>query len=274
MNWSRAKNILIVLFICADLFLLSVIVLFTGQPGRTPDSITEAAVQILKNSGIEADPKLLQAKNHTVYIPEAENIILSYDSFAEKVLGANPEKSENTYFGEKGKIIFTGDSFEYIPAVKVFKDFSLTMNNPASLSSQILSALGISDKNITYNVTQTGSRYRLNISKQRKNMQMFCCSIDVIYTSGGIESISGTWFSETGRESDETELKPVSGLMIDYVSLFGKSDTVKTVDNILEGYYIPSDDELHKKLFLTPCIKITFSDGSEAYVNSAEANGF
>ena len=265
MNWSKAKNILIVLFICADLFLCFVIIMFTGDFERTPAEITDTASQIIQKRGMEIDSALLKTKITSVKIPELENAAADKDSFAETVLGANYTKNDEGYTSAKGVLSFGENCFEFVPGADT--NLSLMPKTPSVMGRQALAYLGINDKNIICSVSEKDGNVNLNITKQADGMRFFCSSIDVLYSKTKILKISGSWYSETGRQSQKTQLTPVSSLLIDSAAeLNGEKKTVK---EIIPGYYIPNGGS--NRLFPTPCIKVIFTDGSELIQSSAEA---
>lgn len=262
MNWSKAKNILIILFICADIFLAFVALFFTGNIERTPAEITEAAAEIIKKGGIDVDASLLSTGVSSVNIPELKNIISDNDAFAKQLLGDDCKKTSGTYSSEKGELCISGDTFSFVP--KSIDGISAMSKTPSATGRQVLAALGIKDKNILCTFSEKGNI--LNISKQSNGMTFFCSSIDAEFSGSEIIKISGSWYCETGRHSPQTQLKPISSLLIDCTaSLNGEK---KTVQKIIPGYYIQNKD--NDRVFPTPCIKIMFTDGSELVQNSAE----
>ena len=265
MNWSKAKNILIVLFICADLFLCFVIIMFTGDFGRTPSEITDTAAQIIQKSGIGVDSALLKTKITSVNIPELENAAVDKDAFAETVLGGSYTKNGEGYTSAKGTLSFGVDCFEFVPGADT--NLSLMPKTPSAMGRRALAYLGISDKNIICSVSEKDGNVNLNITKQANGMRFFCSSIDVQYSKTKILKISGSWYFETGKRSQKKQLTPVSSLLIDAAAeLNGEK---KTVREIIPGYYIPHGGS--NRLFPTPCIKVIFTDGSELIQDSAEA---
>lgn len=273
MNWSSAKNILIIFFVCTNLFLLIVLLFFSDNTPRVSEEIVASASEILRKNGIEVPEKLMMRKNEPVYIPEAVNIIENKDNFIKKLLGENvSEKSENIFSSPNGTLSFYGDFFEFLPSEEYLKKetvFSDTTNRSAFLS-KITSLFSLDGSDLVFTTTEINGKNVLNITKEQGNMRFFCCSVDVEYTKNSVEKISGIWFSEKGRKSEAVEQKPLSALMINYLSQNESLQVSKTVTDIVSGYYIPQSNVYHERLYLTPCIKIIFSDGSFFYETSAE----
>lgn len=273
MNWSRAKTILIIFFICTNIFLLFILLFFMDSTPRVSEEIVASTVQILKANGIDADEKLLMQKNEPVYIPEAENIVKNRKEFAENLLGSETkEESDDFYSGSKGTVLFDGDRFEFLPVSGFMKSEikSSYAQNSSGLQANIVSLLGIFDTDLVFKTKEENGVYFLNISRKKGNMQYFCCSADVEYSNEGIKKISGTWFREKGRKQQLAEQKPITGLMIDYIGAKENTEEKKTVADIVSGYYIPEDGKYHEKIFLTPCIGLFFTDGQMYYINSTE----
>ena len=114
MNWSRAKTILIILFLLSDLFLLGNIIVSKRNLTSATPQIIESTVKILNSNNITIDQTIIPKNILSVPYAEADNVISDFDDFAKLFLGKNVQKiDENTYKTESGTISFSGDSFTY-----------------------------------------------------------------------------------------------------------------------------------------------------------------
>lgn len=264
MNWGKAKSVLIVLFVCADLFLLSIILFFSGDVKQTPGDIVAAASEIIKNGGITVDERFLKEKSSEVYVPELESVTKIPEEFAAKLLGEIRSEENGTFSGERGELSIDGKYFEFTPSEQIL----LSSKNSASSAKKILKLLGINDKNIVSETKGAGDNCILHISAQIDGMYLFGSEIDVSFSERGVKKISGCWFSETGNLSDETATKPISGLLVNYA--LHNADGQKTITDILPGYLIGESAPPQSAFFPSPCIKIIFSNGNTEYIFSAE----
>ena len=265
MNWSRAKTILIVLFVCSNLFLLSII-LTSNNTKKTSDSVTDAAIQLMQSNGITVDVNILKGLPTKTHIPELESVTADRESFIKAVLGAEYKADGDTYSSDKGTLYLNENYFELIPSEK----HSVSSRNSSTTAQKSLSLVGIKDKNLVSDmkISDTGN-YTLHISKRKGNMHIFCSSIDAVISEHRIQKVSGSWFSETGENSSETALTPVLSLLTDYA--LHNNDGEKSVTAVLCGYFIPDNKSASGKFYPTPSIKVFFLDGSEAYIPSAES---
>lgn len=264
MNWGKAKSILIALFVCADIFLLSVILFFSSDIQKTPDNVTQAASEIIEKGGITVDEKFLKEPPVELQIPEMKSVLNSADDFAENILGENTSKNDNTFSSEKGTLTVDGNYFEFVPAEQI----SVSVKNPVSAAKKILNLLAVNSEHITSTVETTeNGDYMLVISQKKNNIYYFCSEIKVVFSEENVKKISGSWFCENSDRSAEITTKPISGLLVDYS--LRNNGRQKKITDILHGYSLP-DNVGQSDFFPTPCIKIVFSDGSSEYIPSAE----
>ena len=92
MNWYKAKTILIVFLVITNAFLLFNIIFNVKDGTYISDKTISETAAILHNNGIDIDESIIPHKNVNAGQFEADNIIEGYQSFAEKLLGENPEK--------------------------------------------------------------------------------------------------------------------------------------------------------------------------------------
>ena len=75
MNWSRAKTILIILFLCTNIFLLTTIILSSGRNSNVTEDIVASTVQILKENGVEISPDIIPRKTRILPVIDLEEQI-------------------------------------------------------------------------------------------------------------------------------------------------------------------------------------------------------
>lgn len=262
MNWSKAKNILIVLFVFADIFLLSVLLIISDGIKKTPDGIAETAVRLAAKNGINISPELLKTNISKVHIPELLNVAYDEDEFARTVLGDDAEKNNGVYTGKNGELTVDGHTFSFLGEI------SVSSRNSAAVSARVFSLLDIKDKDFVCTVSDKDGIRELIITKKSGGMNFFCCSLSVVLSGNSIQKITGSWFTETGKYSEETQLKPIAGILIDAASV--NDGTQKNAASVSEGYMLPDNYLSESKFFPTPCVCFNFSDGSKTYLPSAE----
>ena len=114
MNWSRVKTVLIILFLCTDIFLLATYLTSKYASSTISPEVIEATVDVLASNDITVDPSIIPQKIPGVMSFEAENVIFDYEAFAKSILGEKFTQTESGYEGVMGTISFSGDRFDFI----------------------------------------------------------------------------------------------------------------------------------------------------------------
>lgn len=273
MNWNRAKTILIIFFICTNLFLLTTILMSVNKTSIVTDDIISSTTMILKNNRIEIDPELIPRRTQPAAMIKAENFIDSYESFAKKLVGDDASELEsNVYEGSKGKIFFSGDRFSYNAKKGEFSELTEKLNsdNTRQIALDVLKVYGFEDNSILFDVAEDNSEYIVTVTKQKNDMPIFSSKLKLVMNKNGVSGISGSWFFEKGTLKNKYTLKSVSGVLIDYISISNRPTTDEKITSVSLGYYVPDEGIFHKDVLLMPCWKIVLDNGGEYILNAVE----
>lgn len=275
MNWSKAKTILIIFFICTNLFLLTTILMSVSKTSIVTDDIIDSTIMILKNNRIEIDPEIIPRRTQPAAMIRAENFITSYEEFAKKFVGEDLNMLEtNVYEGSRGKIFFSGDRFSFDASKEEFSELTEKLNesNARQVVLDVLKAYGFEDSTLLTDVSGDESEYVVTVTKQKNEMPLFSSKLKVVMNKKGVKRVSGSWFFEKGALKNKYTLKSVSGVLIDYISVANRPTTEEKITSVTLGYYIPDEGILHKDALLVPCWKIALDDGGEYILNALENN--
>lgn len=277
MNWGKAKTILIIFFICTNLFLLFAITLSADRFSIVTDDIVNSAISVLKNNRIEIDSETIPRKTQKIPVMNSKNFIEDYETFAKKIAGddAHIDKT-NSYVGTNGVISFDGDYFEFSAYSPLFSENTKKINilNAPQIAENIMKQFGFSDSSAIYSATEEEHKIIVNITRKKDNLYYFNSEINLILTADGMEKIYGTWFFDEKALPDKVELKSVTGVLIDYISLANRPTIDETITALDFGYAILEDGIYHKEAALMPCWRITLGDGGKYILNSADTGNF
>ena len=269
MNWSNAKTMLIVLFLAANLFLLINIINSAHKSDAIMPEIMTSTVDILKNNGITIDKSMIPQKNISVPYAEAENAVSDYLEFSEKLLGKNITKyAEDTYKSNVGEIKFSGDYFSYKAADSNEKSTDITQKDAITISSQFLKNCGIDLSSAKSSVQQGSGNYIVTFSSRINSMPFFTSSVTVTVQGNKVVSMDGCWFNKTSKNVTSITLKSVTGVLIDFISLPGRTQGQVEISDLTLGYYIPETNKYHKSLVLIPAWQISLTDGTSYCIDS------
>lgn len=270
MNWKSAKTILIVFFICSNLFLLTTIILSTEKTSIITDDIRTSTVMILKNNGIEINPDVIPRKIKNAPILEAENVIDDQEKFAEKLIGPIIEQQGDIYKGKDAHIKISGDYFELIPAIPSHTELTKKINpeNALQVASSILKIYGFSD-DAELSLEINDDMYIVQSTKKDDDMCDFSSRLELKMSEAGITKLSGRWFLKKKEVSPLPTLKSVTSVLIDYISLNDRTIGDEKIVQLDFGYMLSEqDNEYHNEATLIPAWQITLSNNRK-YVLSA-----
>lgn len=273
MNWSRAKTILIIFFICTNLFLLATIIASTNKTTIITDDIISSATQILKNNQIEINPDIIPRKSQHLPILEAENIIDSYENFSKKLLGEDcAPASSNVFTGGNGEVTFSGDTFNFVPATPLFPEIceKLTLSNAKSVAESVLKKYDFEDRDLQFDIKTFKDDFVINITKKKDSVFYYDCNLRLTLSDRGLKNMSGSWFYEKNELPGDVTPKSVTGVLIDFISVSNRPNTPDTISSIDLGYSTNEPEIYHNPASLVPCWRITLIDGQEFILSAIE----
>jgi len=248
MNWSKAKTILIVFFTIVNLFLLATIMSRNIKNYFIGKETIANTIEVLKSNGIKVNKDIIPDGDISVQQFEVHNIIDDYEGFARKLLGEECIKqSEGLYTSPKGRVEFWGDKFRY--TTRYSGDTSINEDNMIS----VLNKFGINISDYRY----SNGAFVKNIN----GLDVYDCSLKISFEEDDLLVISGVWFE--GKEKaiqGESELKPITSVLIDILSSHQKPVEEVEVTNIKLGYMVYETEIYHKSVVLIPAWKMSFSN--------------
>lgn len=256
MNWYRAKTILIVFLAIINVFLLYNIIFNNGSFFYINKDIVANTAEVLKNNGITINPDIIPRKVLSAKQFEADNIITGYDEFAKKALGEDVKKiSDNSYEGKRGSIEFSGDRFTLVT--------ELTADNlfEEKNARAFLKSFGIDISDYKYE----NGVFKKSVDK----LDLFNTEISIKQQKDGKIQISGVWFEQAENTvSEETELKPITSVLVDFISSPQRPEGNPEISNLTLGYIVYDTELYHKSMVPIPVWKIEFSTGNYVYMDA------
>lgn len=264
MNWSRAKTILIILFLCTAVFQASVLYSSNKKISNISPEILESSIKILAENDVYIDSKTIPAKNYTLPYIETENAVSDYQEFAKLILGEDISKTSDAEFvSELGTVSFSGNSF--IIDTKV-PSYANTKNERQVqiTAKEILKELGINTKNATIEPKKSGSSYEFIYKNMPEDVPIINSGLTLTISDSSLK-ISGNWFNIT-EKSSSVKLRSITAVLIDII----KEDIQKPtkITDVCLGYIIPESDMFQKSASLVPVWQITFEDGKSLRIDA------
>lgn len=264
MNWYKAKTILIIFFLCTNIFLLVNILTAANKATVITEDVIGATVEILSRNGVTIDPEIIPRRNETVAVIEAENVIGDATAFAEGILGGTVEKNpDGTYTGPAGNLAISGNRFSYT-AGNAPKELG---SSPAKAATAFLKGAGFDLSGAERTVTENLVTYQ----KEFDAHPFFDGQVTVTVRDGAVVSAEGCWFSsdDGGWFSDKVTVKSITGVLVDYAAQENHAKGITALDF---GYTLPQGDTLQKSAVLVPTWVITTDRGEKVFMDARESD--
>ncbi len=268
MNWNKAKSILIVFLLCTSLILSYMLISAKEKSMAINPKTVEHTINLLSEKGITVSSDQISKRISTELIYNVENVISDYAAFAEKVFPACTPGENNSYISEdgSGKINFFADRFN----ITYYDGYptSHRLKSPADKAREYLLSIGIDvgDAEIT-TANDSEGIFTVSFTNLLGKHPFFDCNIKAVLKGENLMSISGTWFDEVDILPAQSELKPLTSLLIDYSAHTADFRNIEIAD-ITFGYSINEYGVYHKQSTVSPIYQIISTNGKIFYVDA------
>lgn len=272
MNFSRAKTILIIIFIFVNIFLLAIYNLFY-QNETAVDK--EKTIQILLNNGIKIKNDI---KNFPDVLPgvEIENSAANEEKLASIFLGKKyVSEKKHTYKNEKESLIISDLSIEYKvsePEDKSYKD--ITILNAGNKILKTLNKKGL-DKSVmeASNISEASENsFFVTLSYNYKGVPVFNNNLYATASKEGLKTVKGTVISFKELKNTEYNITPATNILLELPLNSDLKSEFKNpvITDIRLGYYLPLG-KTEASIYAIPAFEIEIDD-KKIYYYDARVN--
>lgn len=258
MEWSKVKNIIILILLTVNVFLL---VQTVGQERQSREYREEAragAIETLQRQGYTvAEDALPQERRLTAMTAERDRE--SEEKLAQSLLGAVKRTDDGvrvSYTGEKGECSFRSNgSFSVTFAASAYP----LEGDTGRHAVKILTDAG-------YSCVPAGSREGdgatvISVRQTWEGVNLFSCTAELTYADGELKSIAGSrLFGTPARDSGGGETMDVPTALVRFMSAMREAGHVFTEVERMELGYLTSGSG--RRLQLTPTWRFTTDAGS------------
>lgn len=273
MDWSGAKNWLIVLFLGINIFLVITLVRINTQSSVIDKQTISDTVEILKKSDISVDASVIPDTLPKLGSIDVYNSISEYEETAAKILGDNMHKSgENIFISGSKRVGFGGDVI-YFSDDSPTSPTPINADNAQSYCVEILRSYGFNMDNATTSITQNENAYNVFVCQKFDRYALIDSCFSINLSENGITSFEGSWFSPTGEQtlfsSDSGKARSIVTVLFEFVrdSARESAGSNKIVQIDL-GYITGAKQTYHKYATAMPMWRIRCSDNNEYYYDA------
>lgn len=256
MNWSRVKTILILFFLCTNLFLASVIVMSGNRVHTISDEIIHSTGEILKNNRILMDETLIPKR--VSFLPELDGIPAAEDEeWISRVLGGQAEKTgEGEYRGEHGTLSVRDQTVSFSGKIPLEKMPEGEINAIMNFMQQC----GTDRSQIR--IQQSAESGVWHLTEQVNEAELFDQGLELTVENGAIVKFSGSWLVSLKQKKGAAAQKNAAEILLDFVEMENRPQGELTVAALEPGYAYSET--------LYPVWRISLSDGSVYLMDARE----
>ena len=254
MEWSKAKNILIVILLVVDIFLLGTYIFRAGEEKAEQETIRTEVCKVLEKQGINVSKSIIPLDSME-FDPATTGISEKKRGNIEGLLG-NVRESVNdeytTFSGERGTFMFSKDSFSlvYESGKQIFGS-----ENAKSLAKEIISALSVKTKEEEIICKKDDGGYKVIIPQIFSGIELFDCDVEIKISESGSVIASGSYICDGVINTYSDKILPASAVMLAFAdAVKANGFTEVNVSDIRIGYMAKASD--NKRLSLAPTLGI------------------
>lgn len=267
MNWSRAKNILIVLFVAIDVFLLALIAYNEHQINSRREDTLAQTVSILAAGGITVDKQAIpdvRGGGERLYLA---NLTAYPHAVARALLGETYEKragaeGEFVYANDTGTLTTWEDRFCFEGGGTGGK--AVTPRRAQYLAGKVMESLGVEKKYVTLAVQgQEGNSTTLLVTPRYEGVPVEGTQLILRFEGDILKYMQGNFFvpEKTAPVDPEDEVRRPEAVLPELLTnpdIQGGCEIV----HMEQCYYVPSEGLAHSRVEAQTAYLLTDRAGS------------
>ncbi|NLD86888.1 MAG: hypothetical protein GX633_01325 [Clostridiales bacterium] len=267
MEWSKAKNIIILLLVGLNLFLLGTLGSMYRDERDSYIAAAEGAVRYLESMNISIDKSVIPLRNSfrkTMVIERDQN---AETAFASALVGGSDVKNPGASYTVSGD----WGSITWHPGALLDGEFTysgLYNGGNEEVLIAYLHTAGI--ETAGYVCDYENNSYKVTLTRAYNRISVMNCILTFHCHNDDRVLVSGRWYvGDALPLSDKTESDP-AGLIIKFVDhMQGSGIVISSIDIIENGYMLQQMTNIG--VTLLPVVKIT-TDAGVAYIDAIDAH--
>lgn len=271
MNWSGAKNWLIVLFVSINIFLIFTIVKSDMRLSVIDAGTIEQTVEILQRNNIFVKADVIPTKTPKLGSIDVQNSVADFDEFAKRVLGEQAASlSGGHYAFSTMRLSLEGDMILYTDSAPLDNIKELTASSAQRCVAEWLGKHGFENNMLSSYAAENDDGYTVYINQKIDRYSLLDSYFEAQVTKNGITRLYGSWFVPSSGQSafsnDTARVKPITSILLDFARddsrIKNGSDTILQIDL---GYITGEKNTHHTFATAVPVWRIRCSDGKDYF---------
>ena len=188
MEWSKIKNIILLILLSVNLFLVVLLVYEEGRSAQYLSGIRESTIQVLEKNGISVDGEILPDDLDLVALETGRDRQAERER-AQALLGEVTEESQGgsvIYQGESGQLRISRSGSEFSAQLEPGA-FPLGEAEPAQHAAALLQQLGLEGQVI--GILEEEGRVCVTVRQTWQQIPVFTCLAVLVYEDGCLVQI-------------------------------------------------------------------------------------
>jgi hypothetical protein len=258
MEWSKIKNIIILILLTVNVLLLGLLIYRDSTSRAQNTELLTSAVTILSNNGVHLSQDLVP-RDTSLTAVSMERDLAQEAALAESLLGPCQSESSGatyTYVSTSGSAVFrsTGDfAVTYSAQGSPVSDVA-----PAEHALALLELVGLSCQLVEQE--QSGSQTQVVLCQLWDDVPVFTCQITLIYEQQALQSIQGRRvLAGQGQSLDQSTLAAPTVLVRFLSAIIATGEVCNEITRIEPGYQMTVS--LTEPITLRPIWRLTTDTG-------------
>lgn len=236
MEGYRVKNIVIVILLIINGFLLVLVGTRRSEALRYEQAALDGSIQVLAENGITLRPEDILSRTghqvHTVQRDLAEENRLASTVLGEQVEGVSRGGGLYTYSSEAGQISFRagGELSSQLAKTSRWKTA-----DPESHAETLMAALGIEYRRVEFNVL--GGQGTIVYQQLLEGVPLFTCRITLTYSDGYLTALAGNLMAAGDLSGENSEILSLPTVLMHFLhDVLDSGDVCSAVLAVESGY--------------------------------------
>ena len=236
MEGYRVKNIVIVILLIINGFLLVLVGTRRSEALRYEQAALDGSIQVLAENGITLRPEDILSRTghqvHTVQRDLAEENRLASTVLGEQVEGVSRGGGLYTYSSEAGQISFRagGELSSQLAKTSHWK-----AADPESHAETLMAALGIEYRRVEFNLL--GGQGTIVYQQLLEGVPLFTCRITLTYSDGYLTALAGNLMAAGDLSGENSEILSLPTVLMHFLhDVLDSGDVCSAVLAVESGY--------------------------------------
>ncbi len=269
MQWTRVKNILILLMLVVNALLLAVFLLRQAGENSVRKNSAEDLVTVLKEQGVTILPDSIPDDTRPLFTMEAARDEAFERAVALHLLKDATAEDQGgniiSYTGQNGTAVFRGGGNLELSLTQPFSTDAA--GDAQQAAQQLLGRMGFNLSGAQVTCVQTEAGHTLEIRQSFDGLPAFNCRLTVLLNEeNAMTSLSGRWTAGAPAQADTQASKTAAYALLKFVDTMRRAGTPVSSISVMEAGYVATN-AAPGLIRLLPVWHIVAS-GADHYINA------